>query len=65
MKWTVIFVALFLMSFPVLAQSQAPTAGVQGKPLHDREFWRAIAKNRYAVPDGQPVFPLLRELSVS
>ena len=63
MKWTVIFVALFLMSFPVLAQSQASAEGVQEKPLHDREFWRAIAKNRYAVPDGQPVFPLLRELS--
>lgn len=63
MKWALIFVALFLMSFPVLAQSQASTEGVQEKPLHDREFWRAIVKNRYAVPDGQPVFPLLRELS--
>jgi Protein of unknown function (DUF2785) len=63
MKWTVMFVALFLMSFPALAQSQAPAEGVQEKPLHDREFWRAIAKNRYAVPDEQPVFPLLRELS--
>src|SRR6267378_2935407 len=63
MKWTVMFVALFLMSFPVLAQSKASAEGVQEKPLHDREFWRAIAKNRYAVPDGQPVFPLLRELS--
>ena len=63
MKWMVTFVALFLMSFPMLAQSQASADGVQGKPLHDREFWRAIAKNQYAVPDGQPVFPLLRELS--
>src|ERR1700674_3942146 len=63
MKWTVMFVALFLMSFPALAQSQAPAEGVQGESLHDREFWRAIVKNRYAVPDGQPVFPLLRELS--
>ena len=63
MKWTAMFVALFLMSFPTLAQSQAAAAGVQAKPLHDREFWRAIAKNRYAVPEGQPVFPLLRELS--
>src|SRR6202158_1026605 len=63
MKWTVIFVALILMSFPVLAQSQASSDGVQEKPLHDREFWRAIVKNRYAVPDGQPVFPLLHELS--
>jgi hypothetical protein len=63
MKWTVMFAALFLMSFPARAQSQAPAGGVREKPLHDREFWRAIAKNRYAVPDGQPVFPLLHELS--
>src|SRR5258708_8404239 len=63
MKWTVMLVALFLMSFPVLGQSKGSDEGVQEKPLHDREFWRAIAKNRYAVPDGQPVFPLLRELS--
>jgi len=63
MKWTVMFVALFLMSFPVLAPPKASAEGGQEKPLHDREFWRAIAKNRYAVPDGQPVFPLLRELS--
>jgi len=63
MKWTVMFVALFLMSFPALAQSKAPAEGVQEKPLHDSEFWRAIVKDRYAVPDGQPVFPLLRELS--
>jgi len=62
-KSTVMLVALFLMSFPMLAQSQASADSVQGKALHDREFWRAIAKNRYAVPDGQPVFPLLRELS--
>src|SRR5260370_33109077 len=63
MKWTVIFGAMFLRSSPARAQSKAPAEGVQGKSLHDREFWRAIAKNRYAVPDGQPVFPLLRELS--
>lgn len=63
MKWTVMFVALFLMCFPMLALSQASADGVQGTPLHDREFWRAIAKNRYAVPDGQAVFSLLRELS--
>src|SRR5260370_12571940 len=64
MKWTVMFLALFLVSFPaLLAQCQASAAGLQEKPLHDRDFWRAIAKNRYAVPHAQPVFPLLRELS--
>jgi hypothetical protein len=30
---------------------------------HDREFWRAIEKNRFAVPNGQQAFPLLQELS--
>ena len=35
----------------------------QTPPTHDREFWRAIAKNGYAVPAGQTVLPLVRELS--
>jgi len=30
---------------------------------HDREYWRAIAKNHYAIPAGQEAFPLARELS--
>jgi len=30
---------------------------------HDREFWRAIAKNHYAIPAGQEAFPLVQELS--
>ena len=30
---------------------------------HDRKFWLDISKNNYAVPEGEPVFPLLRELS--
>ena len=30
---------------------------------HEREFWRAIAKNHYAIPAGQEAFPLARELS--
>jgi len=56
-------VAWFLMCSPALSQSAAPFADVSNKPMHDREFWRAIAKNHYAVPEGQQVFPLLRELS--
>ncbi len=63
MKWSAMFLALFLMSLRALAQSPAPDLGVQAKSSHDREFWRAIAKNRYAVPEGQQIFPLLRELS--
>jgi Protein of unknown function (DUF2785) len=30
---------------------------------HDREYWRQIAKNHYAIPAGQEAFPLLQELS--
>ncbi len=63
MKSIRILMAWFLMCYPVLAQSSAPAAAVSNKPAHDREFWRAIAKNHYAVPEGQQVFPLLQELS--
>jgi hypothetical protein len=49
-----LLVVVFLISVPVLAQ--AP-------PAHDREFWRAIVKNRYAVLVGQSSLPLMRELS--
>lgn len=30
---------------------------------HDREYWRQIAKNHYAIPAGQEAFPLVQELS--
>jgi uncharacterized protein DUF2785 len=30
---------------------------------HDREFWRSMANNHFAVPEGQAIFPLLQELS--
>ena len=30
---------------------------------HDREYWRQIAKNHYAIPAGQEAFPLIQELS--
>jgi hypothetical protein len=32
-------------------------------PQHDREFWRGIAKNRYAVPDHESADALAHELS--
>jgi hypothetical protein len=32
-------------------------------PAHDREFWRGIEKNHFAVPAGQSMAPLLQELS--
>ena len=63
MKRIVTFLTLFLVTLSMLAQAPSPTKGVSEKSAHNREFWRSIAKNRYAVPEGQSVYPLLRELS--
>lgn len=63
MKWMMIVVALFLMPCPLFARSPWADEAVREKPVHDRGFWREIAKNHYAVPEGQPVLPLLHELS--
>jgi len=46
---------------PGAANDQGASVGQSG---HGREFWRAIAKNHYAIPAGQEAFPLARELSV-
>jgi Protein of unknown function (DUF2785) len=62
-KWTVLLVALFLTTEPMWPQPSAGGQKVEAKPAHDRDFWRAIPKSRYAVPPGQPIFLLLRELS--
>jgi len=43
--------------------AQADTAVPSKTTAHDREFWRGIAKNRFAVPAGQPIVPLVQELS--
>jgi len=59
-KWTAVWVGLLVLA--VVTWTQTALAE-QPKFSHDREFWRAIPKNRFAVPDGQPVYPLLRELS--
>lgn len=45
---------------PGVAKGQGTTSA---QDRHGREFWRAIAKNHYAVPPGQEAFPLARELS--
>jgi hypothetical protein len=57
-----ILVTLILVSAgtPLWAQAPSPTPGGGS---HDREFWRAIVKDGFTVPDGETVFPLLRELS--
>jgi hypothetical protein len=62
-QWVVKPLLVFLMCAPMQAQTPAPAEPVRGEVAHGREFWRAIAKNGYAVPEGQPVFPLVRELS--
>jgi hypothetical protein len=68
MQWISRFVAtvlaLFLAVTAASARSTEHFARLrQEKSTHDRQFWRDIAKNNYAVPQGQPVFPLARELS--
>jgi Protein of unknown function (DUF2785) len=62
-KWIAPALMPFLISFSAMAYSQVPAQGTQARLVHDREFWLAIAKNHYAVPEGQQVFPLLYELS--
>ena len=54
---------LLLMLSALLTEASANPPAAQDQPGHDREFWRAIAKNHFAVPDGQPIVPLLQELS--
>jgi Protein of unknown function (DUF2785) len=63
-----VVVILFLSCSNNRAQESSPAVTAQERTAqegtaHNREFWRAIAKNHYAVPEGQPIFPLLRELS--
>jgi hypothetical protein len=58
-KWKAVCVSLLVMAVGTWAQTAAVE---QPKSTHDREFWRAIPKNRFAVPNGQAVYPLLREL---
>ncbi len=48
---------------PPAAPSTRAAAQTQVRAAHDREFWRAIAKNKFAPPAGQPMTPLLLELS--
>jgi hypothetical protein len=58
-----ILMMLCFVGSTMLAQDTSPSGKVQGKPVHEREFWRAIAKNGYAIPPGEPLFPLVHELS--
>jgi Protein of unknown function (DUF2785) len=55
--------ALFLILLVVCTKMSARAAAADGGPAHDREYWRKIEKNRFAIPDGQQPFALLQELS--
>ncbi len=61
MRWCIALLALILM-VPTGFASQS-SAGSNAAPAHDREFWRAIPKAQFAVPEGQQIYPLLKELS--
>jgi hypothetical protein len=60
MKCRWVFLTIFL-SLAVTPSSRAATP--QYPPTHDHQFWRDIAKNKYALPQGQSAFPLAQELS--
>ena len=49
--------------FALLAVSPLLRAGGQRQALHPKAFWQDIAKNKFAVPAGESVPELVRELS--
>src|SRR4029077_18511688 len=58
---------LAMFVFCLMVAFDVPSARAQGandqKAGHGAEFWRKIAKNRYAIPPGEQVFGLTLELS--
>src|SRR5215472_6301077 len=58
--WLFVLGCFALAGAPEAAKGHG-TSGEQSR--HGREFWRAIAKNHYAIPAGQQAFPLAQELS--
>jgi len=57
------FLTLFTLVIFGLTSTRAQDGASQERKAHNRAYWHEIAKNRYAVPAGQPVFPLAQELS--
>jgi len=57
-----VLVVLALLLFG-LTCTRAQDGPSPERKAHNRTYWHEIAKNRYAVPAGQPVFPLAQELS--
>ena len=41
------------------------TSTTNAQATHDKEYWRAIAANHYAVPEGEKAFALAKELSAN
>lgn len=59
LRCLMIFAILVACLPPVWAQAPAKATNTP----HDREFWRQIAKSRYAVPSGEAPLSLAQELS--
>jgi hypothetical protein len=62
-KWIAMLLTLIPAFSFALEQTPAHTKEFQPPVVHDRDFWRAIVRNGYAVPEKQQAFPLVRELS--
>ena len=58
-RWLILFaiLAVYLPASHAQASARART------DLHDREFWRQVARNHYVVPQRTEIFPLAKELS--
>jgi len=59
---SVFFAVLCLIAIISVPETKGQGTTTEQKG-HDREFWRAIAKNHYAIPAEQDAFPLIQELS--
>ena len=57
------FFAFFFAAASAPEQTRLSRVLHQPAPTHSRQFWRTIAQNKYAIPDDEPVFPLVRELN--
>jgi hypothetical protein len=57
MKW------LRSVSFVVVCSCVASFASARLPSEHDKEFWRAIARDQYKLPEGESAIALMRELS--
>lgn len=58
----ILLLSVMLLCLPALAQTGAQPAMLP-TAVHDRDYWRGIARNKFAVPAGQDPFALVGELS--